>query len=528
MNIGDPILTDFAARLERVSRNAEVFKTFGRGVERETLRYKQDGKLSTTQHPEELGSAYANKWITTDFSESLLEFITPVSRDIDTLVAQLEDIHHFTQTKLGDEKMWPLSMPCYVDDEDDINLAQYGSSNSGQMKTLYREGLKRRYGSLMQIISGVHYNFSFPESFWDGLYGEQDEAARQATRSDGYFALIRNYYRFGWLIPFFFGASPAICPSFLKGRETDLPFENIGKTLFLPQATSLRLSDLGYTNNAQSVLKIGFNSIEQYLDGLNSAIRTPSAEFAEIGVKVAGEYRQLNSNVLQIENELYAPIRPKRVANDGEKPSEALTRGGVEYIEVRSLDVNPYSSVGLDKDQISFLDLFLAWGALTDSDPMDFCEQACWRENWNKVIVEGRKVGLELQIGCKGETLTLQEWAKRVFAELSQLAVEMDKALGGNEYQAVCEKLLTWIDNPELTISGQILEETKRLGGLGGLGCDLGKKYREKHLAHQYRFYNQDTMEQEVVRSREAQSALEASDTQAFDEFLEDYFAYLK
>tara|TARA_Y100001956_G_scaffold82655_1_gene104576 strand:+ start:5918 stop:7486 length:1569 start_codon:yes stop_codon:yes gene_type:complete len=521
-------LTEFAARLERVARNPEVFKSFGRGVERETLRYQQDGHLATTPHPKALGSAYANNWITTDFSESLLEFITPVSQDIGTLTAQLEDIHHFTQTKLGEEKMWPLSMPCFVGSEDDINLAQYGSSNSGKMKTLYREGLKRRYGSLMQIISGVHFNFSFPESFWEQLYGEQDEQERQHAKSQGYFGLIRNYYRFGWLIPYFFGASPALCSSFIQGRDTKLPFEKVGGTLYLQNATSLRMSDLGYTNSAQSSLKIGFNSLEEYLDGLNTAIRTPSDEFAEIGIKVDGEYRQLNSNVLQIENELYAPIRPKRVAKSGEKPSEALARGGVEYIEVRSLDVNPYSSVGITAEQVRFLDLFLAWAALTDSEPMDYCEQACWRENWNKVIVEGRKPGLELQIGCKGEVLSLQDWAKRVFVELTQIAEHMDAANGGNDYQAVCYKLLEWIDNPELTISGQLLEDTKRFGGLGKVGCEFGKQYRQQHLNHTYRTYSEEAMEREVERSVKAQADVEASDKLNFDDFLADYFAYLK
>lgn len=520
-------MTEFAARLERVALNPDTFKHFGRGVERETLRYHQDGRLATTPHPQELGSALTNKWITTDFSESLLEFITPVSNDISQLVDQLEDIHHFTQTKLGDEKLWPLSMPCYVENEEDIHLAQYGSSNSGKMKTLYREGLKRRYGSLMQIISGVHFNFSFPESFWEQLFGEQDEQTRQDAKSEAYFGLIRNYYRFGWLIPYFFGASPALCGSFLQGRETKLPFEEIGNSLFLPNATSLRLSDLGYTNSAQSVLKIGFNGIDEYLKGLNEAIRTPSEEFAKIGIKEGDEYRQLNSNVLQIENELYAPIRPKRVAKSGEKPSEALSRGGVEYIEVRSLDVNPYSAVGINEDQIRFLDLFLAWATLTDSDPMDHCEQACWRENWNKVIVEGRKPGLELQIGCKGEVLTLQDWAKRVFVELVQVAEAMDAAHGGNEYQAVCYKLLSWIDNPELTISGQLLADTKRLGGLGKVGCEFGKQYREQHLAHQYHTYSAQLMEEEVISSKAAQAEIEASDSLNFDDFLTDYFAYL-
>ncbi len=520
-------MTNFAERLQRVANKPNVFQQFGRGVERETLRYTSGGDLATTLHPKSLGSALTNRWITTDFSESLLEFITPVSNDVSVLMSQLQDIHHFAQSKLDDEKLWPLSMPCYVGSEDDINLAQYGTSNSGRMKTLYRTGLKKRYGSLMQIISGVHFNFSFPESFWDALYGEQNEQQRQSTKSDAYFALIRNYYRFGWLIPYFFGASPALCSSFIKGRETNLPFEKIGGTLYLPYSTSLRLSDLGYTNSAQSGLKIGFNSIDQYLEGLNKAIRTPSEEFAEIGVKVDGEYRQLNSNVLQIENELYAPIRPKRVAKSGEKPSEALGRGGVEYIEVRSLDVNPFSPVGITEQQVRFLDLFLAWAALSDSDPMDNCELECWRDNWNKVIEEGRKPGLELQIGCHGEKLSLQEWAKRVFGDLRQIAEVMDSALGGDAYQSVCLELESWIDNPEKTLSAQLLEKVKQAGGLGKAGCALGKEYREDNLKHAYKAYSKEMMEDEVIRSFEEQKQIEQSDELSFDDFLENYFAYL-
>ncbi len=521
-------MTNFAARLERVANKPKVFQQFGRGVERETLRYTADGYIATTPHPKSLGSALTNQWITTDFSESLLEFITPVSNDVPTLMSQLQDIHHFTQSQLEDEKLWPLSMPCYVGSEDDIKLAQYGSSNSGRMKTLYRAGLSKRYGSLMQIISGVHFNFSFPESFWDALYGEQSEEQRQTAKSEAYFGLIRNYYRFGWLIPYFFGASPALCSSFISGRETKLPFEKLGGTLYLPYATSLRLSDLGYTNSAQSGLKIGFNSLEQYLDGLNKAIRTPSEEFAEIGVKVDGEYRQLNSNVLQIENELYAPIRPKRVAKSGEKPSEALCRGGVEYIEVRSLDVNPFSPVGVTEQQVRFLDLFLAWTALSDSAPMDNCELECWRENWNKVVLEGRKPGLELQIGCHGEKLTLQEWAKRVFADLRQIAEIMDAEFGDDSYQKTCLELETWIDHPEKTLSAQLLEKVKAAGGLGKAGCALGKKYRKDNLQHDYKTYSQQMMEEEVIRSVAEQTKIEQQDELSFDEYLEHYFAYLK
>ena len=521
-------MTNFAERLTRVANHPDVFQQFGRGVERETLRYTTDGSIAQTPHPEPLGSALTNAWITTDFAESLLEFITPVSNDVDTLIAQLADIHHFAQQNIGNENLWPLSMPCYVGSEDDIQLAQYGTSNTGRMKTLYRTGLKQRYGSLMQIISGVHFNFSFPSTFWDALYGPQTEQERQDSQSQAYFGLIRNYYRFGWLIPYFFGASPALCGSFLQGRETQLPFESIGKTLYLPYATSLRLSDLGYTSNAQSRLKIGFNSLEQYLTGLNQAIRTPSEQFAQIGVKVDGQYRQLNSNILQIENELYAPIRPKRVAKNGEKPSEALARGGVEYIEVRSLDVNPFSPIGITEQQVRFLDLFLTWTALSDSEPMDNCELECWRDNWSKVILEGRKPGLELKIGCHGERLTLTAWAKRVFADLSLIAEQMDAACGGHAYQQVCRELSQWIEDPQLTLSAQLLAKTQQLGGLGKVGGELGERYRADNLQRTYQVYSPQLMQQEVVRSREAQLKIEQKETQSFDEFLADYFSYLR
>lgn len=528
LDISEYILTDFSARLQLVASQPNLFKLLGRGVERETLRYHDQGQLSSTPHPQGLGSALTNQWITTDFSESLLEFITPVSRDIPTLMSQLKDIHHFTQTKLGSDKLWPLSMPCYVNNEDDIALAQYGSSNNGKMKTLYREGLKRRYGSLMQVISGVHFNFSFPDEMWDTLFGQQTEQERQASKSSAYFGVIRNYYRFGWLIPYFFGASPAICSSFIKQSESKLPFENIDGTYYLPDATSLRLSDLGYTNNAQSSLEIGFNSIEQYLEGLNKAIRAPSKEFANIGMKVDDEYRQLNSNILQIENELYAPIRPKRVAERGEKPSEALARGGVEYIEVRSLDVNPFSPIGITEDQVRFLDLFLTWCLLSESDSMDNCEMECWRDNWNKVVVAGRKPGLELQIGCEGERLSLQSWAHRVFDDLADIALAMDEQVGGTDYHDLCNKLRQWIDNPELTISGQLLALTKQLGGMGEVGCELGSEYHTQRLSHQYETYSAPLMEEEVLRSIEAQQAIERADEMTFDEFLSDYFTYLK
>lgn len=516
----------FFERLQQVANNPEALTQLGRGLERESLRITEDLKVSSLPHPSALGSALTNKWITTDFAESLLEFITPVSRDVDQLLAQLDDIHKFSLSHMAGERLWPMSMPCFVGDQDEIELAQYGSSNTGQMKTLYREGLKRRYGSVMQIISGVHFNFSFPDTFWDSLFGEQTEQQRQDSVSDAYFALIRNYYRFGWLIPYLFGSSPAMCGSFIQNEALKASFGKVGKgTYFLENATALRLSDLGYTNNAQSSLKIGFNSIEQYLTGLNSAIHTPSEEFSQLGVVVDGKRQQLNSNVLQIENELYAPIRPKRVAKSGEKPSEALKRAGVEYIEVRSLDVNPFSPIGIDEDQVRFLDLFLTWAVLTPSPAMTDCELACWRDNWNKVVVDGRNPLLELKIGCDGEELLLKTWGQRVFAELEQVAITIDALHGDKKYQQTCQRLLTWINDPQLTFSARLLEQIKTYQGISALG-DFYATAHAKQLAQQdFRFYDQATFEQEVAASVIKQSQIEQSDTLSFDDFLADYFA---
>lgn len=520
---------DFSQRLQQISANSDALTQIGRGLEREALRITTQGDLSAQPHPAGLGSALTNKWITTDFAESLLEFITPVSQDIDHLLTQLSDIHQFTYSQMGDERLWPMSMPCFVGSEDDITLAQYGSSNTGRMKTLYREGLKRRYGSVMQVISGVHFNFSFPDSFWQQLFGEQSVQARQDSVSDAYFGLIRNYYRFGWLIPYLFGASPALCGSFLKEHGSPSDFEKLGNgTYYLPNATALRLSDLGYTNNAQSALKIGFNSLEQYLDGLNQAIRTPSDDYANIGVKVDGEYRQLNSNVLQIENELYAPIRPKRVAKNGEKPSEALSRGGVEYIEVRSLDVNPFSPIGITEDQVRFLDMFLTWAVLSPSAEMDDAELACWRDNWNRVVLDGRNPDLMLKIGCNGERLLAKDWGLRVFAELEAVAKAMDDAAGNDNYQQTYQRLKEWIIHPELTISAQLLAQIKQHEGIGAVGKKLALLHADELKSREFAFYSKNEFEQEVQASVKKQQLIEQSDNKSFDAYLEDYFADLK
>ncbi|MEQ1975208.1 glutamate--cysteine ligase [Xenorhabdus sp. SGI240] len=513
------MIPDVSKALSWLEANPTVLNGICRGIERETLRVTPDGHLAKTEHPKSLGASLTHKWITTDFAESLLEFITPVDSNIDRTIAFLKDLHIYTARNLNNEKMWPLSMPCFIDEEENITLAQYGTSNLGRFKTLYREGLKSRYGALMQTISGVHYNFSLPMSFWQAWLGIKDAETGKEQISDGYLRLIRNYYRFGWVIPYLFGASPAICSSFLRGRNTALSFEKTERgTCYLPYATSLRMSDLGYTNKSQSDLNITFNHLHTYIEGLKKAIHKPSEEFAAIGIKKGDKYLQLNTNVLQIENELYAPIRPKRVTKERESPSDALLRGGIEYIEVRSLDINPFSSIGVDETQIRFLDLFLIWCALADAPEMGNEELACCRGNWNKVILEGRKPGLSIGLGYGVEQQPLKIVGQELFKDLERVAEVLD-ACSGTQYQSVCKELVNMFEDPSLTFSARVLDKMKSQG-IVGFGLELAGQYHNELIEEYYSILNDENFSVEREASVSRQHDLEQHDNMNFEGYL--------
>ncbi|QYJ80656.1 glutamate--cysteine ligase [Shewanella acanthi] len=496
-----------------------------RGIEREALRIDESGYLALDGHPVELGSALMHSRITTDYSEALLEFITPVNNKIDALLQGLNETHAFSIRHLNGQRLWPVSMPCYVKDEQNIPVARYGSSNTGMMKTLYRKGLTHRYGALMQIISGVHFNFSVSQELWQKLYELSDKSlSLNDFISDSYFGLIRNYRRLVWVLPYLFGASPALCSSFIKGQKTDLHFEKTGNgTLFLPYATSLRMSDLGYTNKEQESLNISYNSLPEYLTGVKAAIKMPSANFANIGVKVDGEYRQLNANVLQIENEFYSPIRAKRVTRSGEKPSEALARAGVEYIEVRALDVNPFSPIGINADQVRFLDLFLLYCLFTPSPKTDVTEETRLSANLKSVVLEGRKPGLELQTASG--TVPLKTLLTSLFEDLSKLAVLLDNS--NNDYQQTLAHWFAAVENPEKTLSAQVLQQIIAHGqDHGNWVMSLSKEYYQYFMGYPLSEETLAEYQREATQSLDKQAKLEAEQSSvSFDDFLEEYFA---
>ncbi|MGI2210276.1 glutamate--cysteine ligase [Shewanella baltica] len=495
-----------------------------RGIEREALRIDESGYLATDSHPEALGSALMHSRITTDYSEALLEFITPVHNNVEQLLNGLTETHAFSVRHLNGQRLWPVSMPCYVKDEKQIPVARYGSSNTGMMKTLYRKGLTYRYGALMQIISGVHFNFSVSQELWQSLYELSDkQLSYDDFISESYFGLIRNYRRLVWVLPYLFGASPALCSSFIKDQKTDLKFEKTGHgTLYLPFATSLRMSDLGYTNKEQEELNISYNSLPEYLAGVNAAIKMPSAHFANIGVKVDGEYRQLNANVLQIENEFYSPIRAKRVTRSGEKPSEALARAGVEYIEVRALDVNPFSPIGIEATQVRFLDLFLLYCLLTQSPKSEASEEARLSANLKAVVLEGRKPGLEL-LTADGSR-SLKSWLEELFDALQPLAVLLDGE--ATDYQVALAHWRKAVEDPNLTLSGQVLQNVINKGqDHGQWVMTLAQQYYQFFVDYPLSSETIAQYQAEASSSLNKQAELEAAQRSvSFDDYLEDYF----
>jgi glutamate--cysteine ligase len=495
-----------------------------RGVERECLRITPDGRLAQTPHPRALGSALTNAWITTDYSEALLEFVTPPQSWNWQTIQFLCDIHQFTMERIGDELLWPLSMPCRIKSDAEVPIAYYGTSNIGRMKTIYRRGLGNRYGSIMQAISGVHYNYSLPDDFWP-LYREleRDKAGLQDFRSAAYLSAVRNVRRLDWLLLYLFGASPALCKSFVQGRESGLD-ELDSATLYGPWATSLRMSDLGYRNDAQANLVVSANSLDEYVRDLSAATRLPRAEYARIGVKVDGEYRQLNANQLQIENEFYSTIRPKRVIEPGERPTAALRRGGVQYIELRALDISPSDPVGLNQRQLRFLEVFLIYCLLLDSPPIAIAEQERIDRNHGLVARRGREPGLQL---LRGEgSVSLQNWGIAICNEMVAVARLLDPDGKQGHVEAVRHHARA-IEDPSQTPSAALIAELRdRQQSLANYGLDLARRTREYFLSlgmdlNQHR----EALATEARESLLRQAQIEAGDVLDFDDYLARYLA---
>jgi glutamate--cysteine ligase len=509
------------------ARERGVLRGGLKGIEREALRVTPEGRISQSPHPRALGSALTNPHITTDYSEALIELVTPPFAETWELQQYLCDIHQFVYRQVGEELLWVTSMPCVLGGDTEIPIAQYGSSNIGRMKHVYRVGLGLRYGRVMQAISGVHFNYSFPEQLWPVLQEvRESRLGGQPFIDECYFALLRNYRRFGWLLLYLFGISPAVCRSFFAGRAPPDNLEARGSaTLVAPHATSLRMSDLGYRNKSQAGVHVSVNSLQEYIRDLSSLISTPHAEYETHGVEVDGEWRQLNANLLQIENEYYSFIRPKRIARSGERPTRALMRAGVQYVEMRSLDVGAFDPVGVNQRKLYFLEAFAALCLLRDSAPLSEEESASYENNHVLVASRGREPGISLWSGAR--TLPLADWAAEMLDQMQGICELLDAGDDARPFANALAVQQAKLADPSQLPSARLLEELTRQGvsffelalGMSRMQRDY---FRDLHPPNERRLAELQT---EASDSLEEQQAVEAADRLPFRQFVDRYMA---
>ena len=496
------------------------------GLEKESLRVNSSGRLAQTDHPAVLGSTLTHPWITTDYAESLLELITPPQERAAQSLDFLLNIETFVYQHLNDELLWTTSMPCVLAGEDDIRIAEYGSSNAGRMKHVYRQGLAWRYGKTMQVIAGIHFNYSFDEAFWQPWQAVQgDTGTLRHFRDAQYMALVRNLQRYGWLIIYLFGTSPAICKSFLGGRTPPAGMETFNEhTLYEPFGTSLRMGNIGYTNSKEDKngVKVCYNTLETYIANLRHAIQTPCPAYAEICVEVDGTYRQLNANILQIENEYYSTVRPKQPLRGFEKPTDALEQRGIAYVELRSIDVNAFEPAGLSRKQLFFLETFMHFCLLQDSPFVTADEFAAI--NHNQMLTAHRGRDPQAQLNWFGENVSLQQKALEVLAAMQPVAELLNQVHDETCYTNCLSSQIALVEHPELTPSARMLAEMRQQNE-----CFFEFAWR-KSLEHRAYFLNRqltpdlaETFRQMAQDSISQQKTLEAAPQLDFATFLAAY-----
>ncbi len=501
-------MSNLQARLDALS--ADHLVGIRRGIEKESLRAQPDGALALTPHPRALGSALTHPHVTTDFSESQIEIVTGAHRGIEDALAELTQVHQFVYRALeaqgDDEMLWVSSMPCGLPTDETIPLGRYGASNVGRAKSVYRMGLGHRYGRRMQTISGIHYNWSLP-----------------GVGSDQYFALIRNFRRHAFLLLYLFGASPALCSSFVADRPHALQALGPG-SMHLPHATSLRMGPLGYQSDAQASLAVSYNSLDGYGASLEDALTRPYPAYAAVGIQSpGGDYNQLASTLLQIENEFYGTIRPKRVIFPGERPLHALRERGVEYVEVRLMDLDPFEPVGIAASTMRFLDVFLLHCLLSDSPPDTPREIAAIGRNQHRTAARGREPGLKLERG--DDEVALTAWGFELIAECAPIAAALDRAHGGAQYANAVRAADAGLRASDTLPSARLLAALEG-DPKNGFNAFISKRSLETQralLAMPFDTAAHARYEAAATQSRRDAEKIEAGDTMPFEIYRQQY-----
>ncbi|WP_296798693.1 glutamate--cysteine ligase [uncultured Methanobrevibacter sp.] len=401
------------------------------GIEWESLRAKGEGELSLTPHPEIFGDKFTNPLITTDFSESQIEIITPTLNTIDEAFDTFSILADLVNSSLPeDEYLWFQSIPCILPYWDQIPIAQYPEEGKSSQK--YREDLAKKYGVKKQMISGVHFNFSFSDNFLKKIYELVDiDLTFKEFKNQIYLRITRNYLRHCWLIIYLTGCSIGSHKTFSNDCIHLMDAKDNYGSYYSTKGPSFRNASCGYKNLKD--LYPSYNTVEEFTRDVRTFI---------------------DNGDLSEAKELYTQIRLK--PKDPQDLLNSLEKDGIEYIEIRTLDINPFYQCGLVRHDMKFLHLFLIYSLIKDeSDYADWQKEAKINEENTAELAYTKSMRLIRD----GEETTLKEWASEIINEM----YGMCEVLGFDEFNTL--KLMhDRVSNPNLTYGKRILKLIKENG----------------------------------------------------------------
>ncbi|GAA0084447.1 bifunctional glutamate--cysteine ligase GshA/glutathione synthetase GshB [Clostridium sp. CTA-7] len=430
------------------------------GVERETLRVIENGELALTKHPEVFECKISHPYITTDFSESQIELITPTLNTLEEVYSFLNSLYDITALELKDEYLWPQSMPCSIPEDDLIPIADYGKCDSGAGASDYRKKLLKKYGGKKQLISGIHYNFSFNEELIMDLYKLIGNGKEYREFRDGiYLKVVRNYLRYRWLLIYLLGGTTIMHETF--GEKCVVNLDKISNDSFTNDgAISYRNSECGYKNPID--LYPDYNSVKDY---------------------VSSVYRFIDDRLIDSHKELYTQIRLKAIDNN--RFLESLLEDGINYLEIRSIDINPFSKAGISLDDLNFINIFTIYLlAKEESDYKNWQEEA--QNNQNIISMYGQ---MDVTLYKDGKTISKNDWAMKILNEIKNM--NDDLCLGKEE---IINNMIEKILNPKLTYANRISEMVKEEGFIES-HIKLAKKYREDAYKNRFKLEGFEDLE---------------------------------
>lgn len=425
------------------------------GIEKENVRVLPNGELSLSPHPSRLGDKNIHPYITTDFSESQVEMITPPLNSLKEVHGFLETLQDIVSENIGDELLWPQSLPPLIPKGVDIPIAKYGEK--GRDKETYRELLARIYGKERQLISGIHYNFSFTDELLIRMKTIlQFEGDDESFKEFVYFKLSRNILRYRWLLIWLFGGSPQSEESYKVKSLTTGTFESI----HCKYGISLRNCKSGYRNKEDFFIDLSNTSA--YHKSINALIE---------------------QGKLQFDKELYAPVRIKFNPED-EK---------ISHIELRFIDLNPLEKAGMSLNDMHFIHLFILFCLIKEeSNPLDREAQDIANANHDRISCWGRDEDILLE-KFDGSKITPLIWSRELINEISQMAIQFN-LLDQSDYKRALDAVTSLIDNPEKRIVFEIMRGNEDLGFVN-YNLELAKKYRSDTFTKAYRFHGLEDME---------------------------------